>query len=46
MVKVSKQLDKTLSENTADQSTVQVVLDALRKYPLKIEEQGIAKAEA
>ena len=46
MVEESKQLDKTLSENTADQSAVQVVLDALRKYPSKIEEQGIPKAEA
>jgi len=43
--KESKQLDKTSSELTSDQSGVQAELDAVQEYLTKIEGQCVAKAE-
>merc|ERR1712061_797931 len=44
-VKESKRLDKTISENTADASSVQSELDAILEYLGKIEGECVAKAE-
>jgi len=41
----SKQLDKTSSELTSDQSGVQAQLDAVQEYLTKVEGQCVAKAE-
>merc|ERR1719277_2857893 len=45
-LKESKELDKSIAENTADRTGVQAELDAILEYLAKIEEQCIAKPEA
>lgn len=45
-LKESKELDKSIAENTADRTGVQAELDAILEYLTKIEEQCIAKPEA
>merc|ERR1719491_678629 len=44
--KASKDLDKTIAENSADRAGVQAEFDAITEYLARIEEQCIAKPEA